>query len=116
MTDKYEPDLDRIDAAADMLDDGDGLSQQAITVADNVVSLTNSGQIVQALDAAERAAKFARDAAVEYTKAADLLRFEAYCQAGHSQFTSGRLLHERERQARADDKFPTPFIAPDRRR
>lgn len=106
---KYEANLERIDAAADMLDDGDGLSQQAITVADNIVSLTNSGQIVPAVDAAEHAAKFARDAALEYTRAADLLRLEAYRQAGNSEFTSGRLLHRREQEAREADERPNSF-------
>jgi hypothetical protein len=109
MTDKYEANLERIDAAADMLDDGEALANEAIAIADNIISLTNSGQMAPACVAAERAAKFARDAALEYARAADLLRLEAYCQAGNSEFTSGRLLHERERAAREADKHPNSF-------
>jgi hypothetical protein len=104
--DTYEPDLALIDAAADRLDDGDALANEAITVADNIISLTNSGEIAAACRDAKLAAKTAREAALAYERAADALQLEAYRQSGESVCSSGATLH-RQRQ---DADNPTPIV------
>lgn len=73
------------------------------------------GQFKGACETAERMAKLAKQAADQYNSIAAAIRLEAYRQIGGSAFHSGAYLHQREREAREADKFPKPFIDPDRR-
>ena len=102
-TGAYEPDLTLLDAAATDAATGGALAREAIAVAAALTTITKRSELVAAIRAAKLAAKTAREAALAYDRAAELLQLEASRQAGR--LTPPANLH-RERQD-ADNPAPT---------